>query len=613
MRFLTISLVILFSICFTDRHVYGQIDQGTVIARVGSAEITVREFRRRFELTPWPGKSKKEFLDVIKEQFLYAIMAEKVLSLEADATGYAEDTGVQKLMDRMERWYAKDLLYNDEVRKAITVSEEDLRQEMVRSQSVSYVSFLYFESPAEAEIVWKLISAGTPFDRITIDNPDHKVTNHEVDRNITVPELLAVVDTLRPGEVAPPIATQYGYYIVKLERSHTNPLITESQFRNRRESLEKNIRTRIEKPYARRYVDEVVGERELEIFGSGLRSIAVEFDRVLERKRVLNSSEHHLIMFDDLDFDEIVLALGTHLDEPVMRVSSEILDVKEILDRLRLFGVWLQKDPDIPLLPQIRGILEDLAVDEILAEEALSRNYLELPEVRSELAMWRSNFTSELYKRDLLQNLEVSSDELFRFYEEQMEHFRRPLLVNVREILVATQAEAHNLLLQLDSGRDFGELARLHSRRTWAAEQNGEFGYFPATLYGNIGRVAATLEIGERYGSIPVPDGFSVIELLDKREPDSDLNQPFEEVEESLYEILLQEKQSSVLDTHINKLLDKYTFSIDYNALESVDVTSIQMFAIRHFGFGGNYPVVPILDRQIGWIFERAYQEFIIP
>jgi parvulin-like peptidyl-prolyl isomerase len=613
MRILTVGLVILFSVCFTDRCVYAQIDEGTVIARVGSAEITALEFRRRFELTPWPGKSKIEFLDVIKEQFLYAILAEKALSLEADASGYAEDPGVHMLMDRLERWYAKDYLYNDAVRKAIIVTEEDLRREMVRSQTVSFVSFLYFDSPAEAEIVWQSISAGTPFDRITIDIPDHKVTNHEVDRNLTVPELLAVIDTLRPGEVAPPIATQYGYYIVKLERSHTNPLITESQFLSRKESLEKNIRTRLEKPYARRYADEVVGERELEVFGAGLRLVAVEFDRVLERKRVLNSSEQQLIMFDDLDFDEILLALRTHLDKPVMRVSSEILDIKEILDRLRLFGVWLQKDPDIPLLPQLRGILEDLAVDEILAKEALSRNYLELPEVRSELAMWRSNFTSELYKRDLLQNLEVSDDELFRAYEEHKERFRRPPLVKVREILVATQAEAHNILMQLDSGRDFGELARLHSRRTWAAEQNGDLGFFPATLYGNIGRVAAAMDIGERYGPIPVQEGFSVIELLDKREPDSDLNQPFEEVAESLNEVLLQEKQSSVLDMHINNLLDKYTFSIDYNALESVDVTPIQMFAIRHFGFGGNYPAVPILDRQIGWIFERAYQEFLLP
>jgi hypothetical protein len=75
----------------------------------------------------------------------------------------------------------------------------------------------------------------------------------------------------------------------------------------------------------------------------------------------------------------------------------------------------------------------------------------------------------------------------------------------------------------------------------------------------------------------------------------------------------MQEKLSSVLDTHINRLLDEYTFNINYNTLEQVDVTPIQMFAIRRFGFGGNYPAVPILDRQIGWIFERAYEEFIIP
>jgi hypothetical protein len=454
MKLFTLGRILILCSVFLNATLYTQIDDDAVVGTVGSVEVTAREFRQRFELSPWPGKDKKGFLDVIKEHFLYAMMAEKVLALEAEATGYGNDPAINTLMTRMERWYAKDYLYADEVREAVSVTEEDLRDEMIRSQTTVYVSFLYFELPAGADVVWQHIQEGTPFERIVLDNPDHMVYNHRVDRNITVPELLTVVDTLQPGEVAPPIATQYGYYIVKLENSHTNPLITENQFRSRRESLEKQLRSRLEKPRARQFVDEVVGDRELEVYGSGLRLMGIQFERILDRKRSFDFSDHPMAIFDDLDFDEMYLSLREHLNEPVIQVLEERWDIKETLDRLRLFGVWFENDPDTPLLPQVRGILEDLAVDEILATEALTRNYLERPEIRNELAMWRSNFTAELYKRDLLQNVEVSYDEIHQYFEENKEQFRRPLLVNIREILVATQAEAHNILTQLDSGRE---------------------------------------------------------------------------------------------------------------------------------------------------------------
>jgi hypothetical protein len=115
-----------------------------------------------------------------------------------------------------------------------------------------------------------------------------------------------------------------------------------------------------------------------------------------------------------------------------------------------------------------------------------------------------------LYKRDLIRDLEVDEDEIYGYYEQNADSYIRPLLVNIREILVATQAEAHGIMSEIDAGREISKLARLHSLRTWAAERGGEFGLFPSTLYGDIGRIAATLEIGELYGPLPVPEGNSL-------------------------------------------------------------------------------------------------------
>lgn len=608
----TLTVVIILLLCLPS-DLYTQTDGDAMVGRVGTAEITVREFLERFELTPWPGKQKHEILDVIKEQFLYAMIAERALSFEAEKAGYSTDPGIEMVMSRLERWYAKDKLYSEEVRNVIQISEEDLREEFIRDQTDAFVSFLYFESPVEAAAIWNSIQNGTPFDRILLDNPDHMVSNHKVEWETTVPQLLDAVDTLGIGDVSEPIPTPYGFYIVRVENKFENPLITEAAFRAREKSLERRLRTRLEKPRAREYVGEIVGDRQLEVYGQGIRLIGQTFERVLQHKRAHDVSDHYLIMFDDIDFDEIMYILLDELDVPVIRMLGEDWDVKETLDRLRSYGVWLEKDTTIPVLPQLRNLLEELAIDEILAQKAIGRNYHELPDVRLELDRWRTHYLAELYKRDLIREIEVEEDELYDYYERNIDNYKRPLLVNIREILLATQAEAQRIMSEIDSGRDFSELARLHSLRDWAARQDGEFGLFPSTLHGDIGRIAATLDIGEIYGPLPVPDGYSVFKLLEKKEPDTDLNQTFGEVRESIRQILLQSKTAGILSRKINSLLDEYGFSIDYDKLESVDVTPIQMFGIRRFGFGGNYPAVPVLDRQVGWIFERAHEEFIIP
>lgn len=591
-----------------------QTDDGDVpVARIGPTDITRDEFRKRFELTPWPGKHREGFLDVIKEEILYSMIAERLLALEAERREYTEDRGVQQMVERMKRFYVKDQLYTDEVQGAVEVEEEDLRQEYFRSKTDASVSFLFFESRAEADMVYERIEAGTPFDRIVIDNPEHMISDHHVDWDMTHPNLIDVLDNMEPGDVSNPVPTEYGFYIVKLEDLTVDPLMTEAEFNRLKPSLEKELRSRWEKPAAREFVGEVIGETHIQVHSRGMGLLLTEMERVLEQKRAMQFSGNPMIVFNDLDFDEMIAALNDDLDTSLITYGDHHWAVGEMLNQLRLFGVWFQQDADVPVLPQLRNIIEDVVVDEVLSNKGLERNYHELPDIRREIETWKNHFIAELLKRDVIRDIELDEDDLYEYYEVNREQFVRPVEVNIREIRVDTRAEANNILVQLDSGRDFEELARLHSRRKWAAEQGGEFGFFPSTLYGDIGRIAVTLEPGERFGPLQVPEGYSIFKLIDKREPEEDLNQPFEEVKESIASIMTREKSDQIISRIISDIADEYPVSIDYDVLDGTEVTQIQMFAIRYFGFGGKYPAVPMLDRQIGWIFEGMKDQMIIP
>ena len=75
-----------------------------------------------------------------------------------------------------------------------------------------------------------------------------------------------------------------------------------------------------------------------------------------------------------------------------------------------------------------------------------------------------------------------------------------------------------SVVRELEKGADFRKLASLHTKRTWTKNNGGEFGFFPVTMYGDIGRIAATMNIGEIYGPIKLPEGYSIFKLIDKRE-----------------------------------------------------------------------------------------------
>ncbi len=608
------AVILLFLIVFLSAGAGAQPDGDDVpVARIGPTEITRDEFKKRFELTPWPGKHRTEFLDVIKEEFLYSLIAEKLLSLEAERRGYTEDSGVREMVERMERFYVKDQLYKDEVRGTVDVVEEDLHHEYFRMKTDVYVSFLYFENRTEADMVWNRIEEGTPFDRIVLDNPDNMITNHHVDWDMTHPNLIEVLDEMEEGQVSPPVPTEYGFYIVKLESLQVDPFMTDAEFHRMKPTLEKQLRSRLEGPAAREFVSDVIGETHIQVHGKGMQLLLTEMERVLERKSAMNFSGQEMIVFHDLDFDEMIAALRDDLDTPLISYGKHRWTVGEMLRQLRLFGVWFQDTPDIPVLTQLRNIIEDVVVDEVLSTKGLERKYQELPEIRREIEIWRRHFAAELLKRDVIGEIDIDEDELYEYYEENRDRYVRPLEVNIREILVDTRAEANNLLVQLDAGREFEELARLHSRRRWAAEQGGEFGYFPSTLYGEIGKTAARLEPGERFGPLRVPEGYSIFELIDKREPEEDLKQSFEEVKESIASIMMRDKSDRIISQIIAGLADEYPVRIDYEALDATGVTQIQMFAFRYFGFGGRYPAVPMLDRQTGWIFEGIKDQLIIP
>ena len=112
--------------------------------------------------------------------------------------------------------------------------------------------------------------------------------------------------------------------------------------------------------------------------------------------------------------------------------------------------------------------------------------------------------------------------------------------VHARHILVKTREEAETVIKELDSGKDFVELAKEKSTDP-SANDGGDLGFFgPGRMVPEFEKAAMALEVGE-YTKEPVQSqfGFHVIKVTDKRP-----QQPpaFEQVERQIRSLLLREK-----------------------------------------------------------------------
>ncbi len=138
-------------------------------------------------------------------------------------------------------------------------------------------------------------------------------------------------------------------------------------------------------------------------------------------------------------------------------------------------------------------------------------------------------------------------------------------------------------------------IAADQSIREGAVARRGEFGWFSVAEHGNIGRAAFGMQPGERAGPLETAEGWSYFQLLGKRRVDDtgvlDWNSLRDSLEVKLRDGFIRQRT----ETTLKDLAGSGTIMINEELFERVDVRSMQMFTIRHMGFGGRIPAVPSL------------------
>jgi len=260
-------------------------------------------------------------------------------------------------------------------------------------------------------------------------------------------------------------------------------------------------------------------------------------------------------------YDDAVLS---SLDQPAI-VSFK----KNILNQLIDYELFYQ---------QAQKEKVKISNDEINLEIDKIKDNFSSPEEFNE-ALKANNITLVRLKEDIKRQLminsileetrnqvSISDEELLEYYNENKESFLEPEQIHARHILVETEEEANNLLLQLKEGlTDFAELAKEKSIGP-SAPSGGDLGFFSrGQMVKEFEDAAFSLEPGKISGVVQTQFGYHIIKCEEKKE---EYSPTFEEAKERISNILGSQRENEAITTLTSKLREEavIVFNYDFDA-----------------------------------------------
>ena len=179
-----------------------------------------------------------------------------------------------------------------------------------------------------------------------------------------------------------------------------------------------------------------------------------------------------------------------------------------------------QAQQGLPDTPETRKmVIDNLAMQIIVAQEALNKGLEKTPEVKDQLEMTRQSILANAYVKDYMKSATVTDEALKAEYDK----FKAESGGNeykARHILVKTEDEAKDIIAKLEKDvKAFEGLAKAKSEDPGSKGKGGDLGWFnPKNMVPEFGDAVAKLEKG-KFTTAPVKSqfGYHVIILDDSR------------------------------------------------------------------------------------------------
>ena len=527
-----------------------RVEEDTILADVDSHRITGSDFTGRYHrfLQSTGIKDRPS----ARKQLLDGMISEILLRDLDDNMDIFNDPEYMAIQERVDKELLLAYYRNREIDSRIDISEEELRKEFVRVNQQVSVRHLFTRNPDEAEKLYLQLKQGMTFEQLAplVFEDDSLAANGgylgyfswgDLD-----PDFEEAAYSLPVGQISPPVQTQYGYSILRVEDRIARPLLTESEYTAKKNSLRRLVYIRKRNQVKKQLLKDVLENLNIVFDEPGLNLLAAHFGLTAPEVRTENSGTSQTI----LSYRE-----GTMSRDDAIRAINELAPSSK------------RRISDIGAL---KTVLKGLVVQDWLLADAKRRNYDAAPEFLKQKQLWSAEKFLQFKRRTIFENMSIPDSSVRAYYEANRSEFLSGEMINVQEIVVASETDARGILDRLDAGEEFGILARSYSLRPGSAENDGVLGLGPLSQYGDMKSILAALPSYQVVGPVKTGEFFVIARIIERKE-----SRPlsFDEVSAAIRGVLKQNEERQNFSRYAADLRDRHYVKVNEEQLMALSIS----------------------------------------
>lgn len=207
----------------------------------------------------------------------------------------------------------------------------------------------------------------------------------------------------------------------------------------------------------------------------------------------------------------------------IARINNYPVTLEDLNQEIEAYNNLVPEDrPELKITTREQKVnyLKNEAVRRILLyQSAMSKGLERKEEVVKALEKTKQDLLVMELVRQEAEKIEVSSGEIEDYYNTYKEQLKEPEERQVREIVVPTEQEAKDILIQLLQGQDFATLAQERSKAA-SAKTGGDLGFIPkgkkSAQFDSVA-FSETLDVGKISNIFKGTDGYYIVKIEGKR------------------------------------------------------------------------------------------------
>lgn len=246
------------------------------------------------------------------------------------------------------------------------------------------------------------------------------------------------------------------------------------------------------------------------------------------------------------------------------KVGSWTITPEEFNQRLTLLKEGLPNfDPNKPGAKE--AVLNELIRQQLLVQDAEDSGIGKVKEISDAVEDFRRTMLVQELANRLTKGVASNEAEALKYYTDNKKDFIMPTQWKVREIVLADEATAKAVLVQILQGGNFAEIAKAQSKGKTAADGGALKPFVNKAPTEAMQAAIANLDAGGTSSVFKGADNNYYIVHVDEKKGGE--TKKFEEIKAELIAALTTRKQQQAVLEHINALADKIKVKVNQDLI----------------------------------------------